>query len=108
MCEANAWTRLRAQRASRSCPSLSQCTSIHRPSQIAHTLKGITARRVFQSFPDVKKHATGGAFWSRSYYVIATGESSVKRKESLRQWHHHSFSGVRLPLPSTMKPFGKD
>ncbi len=31
------------------------------PSQIAHTLKGTTARKVFQRFPEVKKHLWGGA-----------------------------------------------
>jgi REP-associated tyrosine transposase len=78
ICEANAWTRLRAQRATRSCPSLSRVAppSIA-PSQIAHTLKGITARRVFQYFPEVKKHLWGGAFWSRSYYVGRVGDRSV-------------------------------
>ena len=39
------------------------------PSQIAHTLKGTTARKVFQHFPEVKKQLWVGAFWSRSYYV---------------------------------------
>ena len=32
------------------------------PSQIAHTLKGTTARCVFQCFPHVKKQLWGGAF----------------------------------------------
>ncbi len=39
------------------------------PSEIAHQLKGATARKVFQCFPEVKKQLWGGAFWSRSYYV---------------------------------------
>ncbi len=47
------------------------------PSQIAHTLKGTTARRVFQRFPEVKKQLWGGAFWSRSYSVGRVGEMSV-------------------------------
>ena len=46
------------------------------PSQIAHTLKGTTARKVFQQFPLVKKHLWGGAFWSRSYYVGSGGDMS--------------------------------
>ena len=48
------------------------------PSQIAHTLKGPTARRVFQCFPEVKRHLWGGAFWSRSYYVGSAGDMSVE------------------------------
>jgi REP-associated tyrosine transposase len=31
------------------------------PSQIAHTLKGTTARKVLQQFPEVKKQLWGGA-----------------------------------------------
>ncbi len=47
------------------------------PSQIAHTLKGTTARRVFQHFPEVKKQLWGGAFWSRPSYVGSVGDMSV-------------------------------
>ena len=47
------------------------------PSQLAHTLKGTTARKVFQHFPEVKKQLWGGAFWSRSYYVGSVGDMSV-------------------------------
>ena len=47
------------------------------PSEIAHTLKGTTARKVFQCFPEVKKQLWGGAFWSRSYYVGSVGDMSV-------------------------------
>jgi putative transposase len=46
------------------------------PSQIAHTLKGTTARKVFQQFPEVKKQLWGDAFWSRSYYVGSVGDRS--------------------------------
>jgi putative transposase len=47
------------------------------PAQIAHILKGTTARKVFQRFPEVKKQLWGGAFWSRSYYVGSVGDMSV-------------------------------
>jgi putative transposase len=47
------------------------------PSQIAHTLKGTTARKVFQRLPEVEKQLWGGAFWSRSYYVGSVGDMSV-------------------------------
>lgn len=47
------------------------------PSYIAHTLKGTTARKVFQQFSEVKKHLWGGAFWSRSYYVGSVGDMSI-------------------------------
>jgi putative transposase len=47
------------------------------PSQIAHTLKGTTARKVFQCFPEIKKQLWDGAFWSRSYYVGSVGDMSI-------------------------------
>lgn len=47
------------------------------PSQIANTLKGITARQVFKLFPEVKKPLWGGHFWSRSFYVGTVGEMSA-------------------------------
>ena len=47
------------------------------PSQITHTLKGTTAHKVFQRFPEVKRQLRGGACWSRSYYVGRVGNMSV-------------------------------
>ena len=46
------------------------------PCEIAHRVKGATAGRVFQRFPEVKKQLWGGAFWSRSYYVGSVGDMS--------------------------------
>ena len=48
------------------------------PSQIAHALKGVTALKVFQHLPEVKKHVWGGAFWSRSYHVGSVGDMRVE------------------------------
>ena len=77
ICEANAWTigALNIQ-ADHVHLFLSAPPSVD-PSQIAHTLKGTTARLVFQRFPEVKKQLWGGAFWSRSYYVGSVGDMSV-------------------------------
>jgi putative transposase len=47
------------------------------PSQIANTLKGITARQVFKQFPEVKQQLWGGSFWSRSFYVGTVGDMSA-------------------------------
>ena len=48
------------------------------PSDIAHQLKGTTARLAFQAFPEIKKQLWGGALWSRSYYVGSVGDMSVE------------------------------
>jgi putative transposase len=77
ICEANAWTigALTIQ-ADHVHLFLSAPPSVA-PSPIAHTLKGTTARLVFQRCPEVKKQLWGGAFWSRSYYVGSVGDMSV-------------------------------
>ena len=77
ICEANPWTidALNVQ-ADHVHLFLSAPPSVS-PSQIAHMLKGTTARKVFQRFPEVKKQLWGGAFWSRSYYVGSVGDMSV-------------------------------
>jgi len=62
ICEANTWTvgALNVQ-ADHVHVFLSAPPSVA-PSQIAHTLKGTTARKVFQHFLEVKKQLWGGAF----------------------------------------------
>jgi putative transposase len=48
------------------------------PSQIAHTLKGTTARKVFQYFPARQETLMGRCeSRSRSYYVGSVGDMSV-------------------------------
>jgi len=78
ICETNIWTIGADPRASRSCAFLSRVAPPSvAPSQIAHTLKGTTARIVLQCFPEIKKQLWGGAFWSRSYYVGSVGDMGV-------------------------------
>lgn len=48
------------------------------PAQIAHHLKGVTARRVFQQFPALKQTLRRGHLWSRSYYVGSVGDMSMQ------------------------------
>ncbi len=40
-------------------------------------LKGVTARRLFQQFPELKKRLWGGHLWSPSYYVGTAGNVSA-------------------------------
>lgn len=54
--------------------SASPCVA---PADIAHQLKGATARSVFQRFPEIKSQLWGGALWSRSYYVGSSGDMSI-------------------------------
>lgn len=41
-------------------------------------LKGITARRLFEKFPQLKKKLWGGHLWSPSYYVGTAGNVSAQ------------------------------
>jgi putative transposase len=46
-------------------------------------LKGVTARRLFQRFPTLKKHLWDGHPWSPSYYVGTAGNVSA---ETIRRY----------------------
>jgi len=52
-------------------PATSMATAIKK-------LKGITARKLFLEFPDLKKQLWGGALWSPSYYVGTAGNVSAR------------------------------
>ena len=41
-------------------------------------LKGVTARRLFQRFPALKKRLSGAHLWSPSYYVGTAGNVSAE------------------------------
>jgi len=44
------------------------------PSRIMGKMKGITADKLFQRFPRIKKMLWGGHLWSRGYYVGTSGD----------------------------------
>lgn len=52
-------------------PTVSIATAIKK-------LKGITARKLFIEFPDIKKKLWNGSLWSPSYYVGAAGNVSAE------------------------------
>lgn len=54
---------------------LIQSTPEHSPSEIIHTVKSLTARRIFAEHPEVKKQLWGGEFWSDGYFVSTVGKN---------------------------------
>jgi len=46
------------------------------PSRIMQIIKSITARAIFQAFPEVKKELWGGEFWSDGGYIGTVGDQS--------------------------------
>jgi len=63
------------------------------PAFIANYLKGKSARRILQRFPELRARAERGKLWSRSYFVATVGNvtaDTVKRyveEQWLREEH---------------------
>jgi REP element-mobilizing transposase RayT len=53
---------------------LVQSVPAYSPASIVQRIKSITARKIFESCPDVKKALWGGEFWTRGYYIGTVGE----------------------------------
>ena len=53
---------------------LVQSVPTYSPTKIVRTIKSITARKILESSPEVKKALWGGNFWSDGYYVGTVGE----------------------------------
>ncbi len=58
------------------------------PAYVVNYLKGKSARRILQRFPELKTGATRGRLWSRSYFVATVGNVSadVVKKYVEEQW----------------------
>jgi REP element-mobilizing transposase RayT len=53
---------------------LVQSVPTYSPTQIIRTIKSLTARKILESNPEVKKALWGGNFWTDGYYVGTVGE----------------------------------
>ena len=70
-------------------------------SQVVQRLKGQSARRVFQMFPEVKKELWGGEFWEDGYFVRTVGDKVTKDIiKKYVEYHKH-----REKLPQQLKLF---
>ena len=49
------------------------------PQKIAQIVKSITARKVFEQAPEVKKSLWGGEFWSDGYYIETIGRHNSEQ-----------------------------
>jgi len=45
--------------------------------RLVNVLKGVTARRLRQEFPQTKEFLLGDSFWSDSYFIASTGQVSL-------------------------------
>jgi REP element-mobilizing transposase RayT len=53
---------------------LAQSAPTYSPAKVAQTIKSITAKKIVEAYPEVKKDLWGGEFWTRGYYVGTVGE----------------------------------
>ncbi len=53
------------------------------PATLVKLFKGITARKLFKEFPELKKKLWGGHLWTPSYYVGTAGNVSA---ETIRRY----------------------
>lgn len=47
------------------------------PAGIIQMVKSITARKVFERFPGIKRILWGGALWERGYFVMSSGTGTT-------------------------------
>ena len=55
-------------------------------SLIVQYLKGITGRKLYEQFPDLKQKLWKGELWNHSYYVETIGDIS---EETIRKYIEH-------------------
>ena len=53
-------------------------------SEITRTIKSITAKQLFQRYPEIKAKLWGGNFWTSGYYANTVGQSG--HEEVLRNY----------------------
>ena len=53
------------------------------PATIVRIMKGITARKLFEQYPDLRKQLWEGHLWNPSYYVGTCGDVT---KEIVRRY----------------------
>jgi REP element-mobilizing transposase RayT len=58
---------------------LVQPVPAYSPTKIETTIKSLTARKILESNPEVKKALWGGNFWTAGYYVGTVGEYGTEK-----------------------------
>ena len=53
---------------------LIQSVPTYSPTKIIQTIKSITAKKIFEMCPEVKKKLWGGEFWSKGFFVNTVGQ----------------------------------
>ena len=67
------------------------------PSEIMRRIKGRSARKLFEYFPELKRRYWGGHLWARGYFCVTSGEVT---EEMIKNYIEHHFE------PKTDENFG--
>ena len=64
------------------------CPPRYSPAYVVNYLKGKSARRILQRFPELRSRATRGKLWSRSYFVATVGNvtADIVKRYVEEQW----------------------
>lgn len=63
---------------------LVQSVPTYSPTELVTLIKSVTARKVFELAPSVKKQLWGGSFWSSGYYISTVGRHGTE--EAIRDY----------------------
>ena len=79
-------------------------------SEVFHKLKGISARRIFQRFPQLRKRYWGGHFWSRGKFFRSVGSTTDRAVQhyiecSQGQWNKPKDAIEIDPNQTTLKKY---
>ena len=58
------------------------------PSEIMRRIKGRSARKLFEYFPELKKRYWGQYLWARGYFCVTSGEVT---EEMIKNYIEHHF-----------------
>lgn len=58
------------------------------PSEIMRRIKGRSTRKLFETFPELKKRYWGGHFWARGYFCVTVGQIT---EEMIKDYIEHHF-----------------
>ena len=73
------------------------------PSEIASTIKSITAREIYRLCPYVKAKLWGGSIWSRGYFVSTVGQH--KNEEQVKKYVRSQGKNYTLLHRGNLKVF---
>lgn len=69
---------------------LLECTPQHYIPSVVKALKGVSARLLFKSHPELKKKLWGGHLWNPSYFVATVSENT---EEQIRSYIRNQKGG---------------